>query len=218
MPSVATHIHRRGGLYHLRCRVHRDLVQIVGRHEIRRSLGTSSPSQAKTRAARMYVRLTDAFDQIRQMDNPKDELIALLLEVTERQEAIGELRLEAAMKQRDLDEVRYLTSLAETGEKQSLRLQLLGAKIEALAKQADSVARDVSPAFLAAKMAEVKAMMRELGLRPRPTVTPTVTEYLEKTYMEERKLQERRPPPHRELRPHLRPRDRRQDDGCLRAE
>lgn len=190
MPSVATHIHRRGGLYHLRCRVPKDLVQIVGRHEIRRSLCTASPSQAKVQAAKLYVRLSEAFDQIRQMDNPKDELIHLLLEVTERQEAIGHLKLKAALTQRDLDEVRYLTSLAEAEEKQSLRLQVLGAKIEALAKEADSAVKNASPAFLAAKMAEVKAMMRELGLRPRPATTPTVTEYLEQTYMEERKLQD----------------------------
>lgn len=186
MPSVATHIHRRGGLYHLRCRVPRDLVQIVGRTEIRRSLCTASPSQAKVQAAKLYVRLTDAFEQIRQMDNPKDELIALLLEITERQEAVGDLKLEAALKQRDLDEVRYLTSLAETEEKQSLRLQLLGAKVQSLSK----TAQDLSPATAKAKMDEVKSMMKELGLRVRPATTPTVTEYLEQTYMGQRRLQD----------------------------
>ena len=66
MASVAQHLFRRtDGTYYLRCRIPVDLVPIIGRRELRRSLATADPRQAKIKVTRLYIRLQVAFERIR---------------------------------------------------------------------------------------------------------------------------------------------------------
>lgn len=62
---VAQHITRRGGIYRLRCRVPSDLVPMVRRGEIHRTLATACPKEAKRRAIRLYGRIADIFEGLR---------------------------------------------------------------------------------------------------------------------------------------------------------
>lgn len=71
--SVAQHVHRRGGIDHLRCRVPLDLLSLIGRVEIRRSLATACPKEAKQRANRLYGRLGIIFEGLRRMPGVKTE-------------------------------------------------------------------------------------------------------------------------------------------------
>lgn len=67
MACIANHVRRRGAVYHFRCRVPADLLQFLRKRELRCSLHTTDPGAAKARAARLYVRLREAFEEIRAM-------------------------------------------------------------------------------------------------------------------------------------------------------
>lgn len=64
---LATYVTRKRGVYHLRCRVPLDLVDILGRQEIRRSLCTAEPSTARMLAALMSARVLAGFGEIRRL-------------------------------------------------------------------------------------------------------------------------------------------------------
>lgn len=91
--SLAQHIHRRGGIYHLRLRVPSDLIHTIRRGEIHRSLGSSHPKEAKWQGNRLYGMILDIFDKLRRMADSKEERLAQLSEMSdsEREKTIGDL-------------------------------------------------------------------------------------------------------------------------------
>ena len=190
MPSLANHIHRRGGVYHLRCRVPRDLLQRVRRQEIRRSLGTASPSEAKTRAARLYGKLMAVFEEIRSMSDAKQELVNLLIETVQIQEEVtakeianAKMADEIAQLRRTLAELRRIDTDIHRAEVGRLRLDRISDKL-------DRVALDSSPAVAAAKVSELRSLMEDAGVFIRNKETKTVLEYLISDYDKKKTLQD----------------------------
>lgn len=62
-----------GGRYHVRVRVPLDLVPLVGRQEIRRSLRSSDPRAARLHSGRLAAAIMDALEKVR-MTGDKDAL------------------------------------------------------------------------------------------------------------------------------------------------
>lgn len=58
-------LRRRGGAYRLRVRVPSDLVKILGRTEVGRSLGTADPRASRSRARALHAQLEAAWERIR---------------------------------------------------------------------------------------------------------------------------------------------------------
>lgn len=63
--AMMTSLTRRDAAYYFRQRVPVDLVARIGRRELRRSLGTSSPQQARSLVAKARARADDLFDYLR---------------------------------------------------------------------------------------------------------------------------------------------------------
>jgi hypothetical protein len=66
-------IQKRHGRYYFRCRIPADLVKVYGKNELKKALGTSSPQEAKLRAAKIAVILGTAFNRLRTMDIDQEE-------------------------------------------------------------------------------------------------------------------------------------------------
>lgn len=60
------HLERRCGIYGVRVRVPNDIRSLVGRVEVRRSLGTSDPLRARAQSALIAARLFEVFEMIKQ--------------------------------------------------------------------------------------------------------------------------------------------------------
>lgn len=65
MAAWGHHVQRRGGIYHLRLRVPDELRDRVGVREIRRSLETRCPLEARARVADLYARVSAALSEIK---------------------------------------------------------------------------------------------------------------------------------------------------------
>lgn len=76
MAAWGHHVQRRGGIYHLRLRVPDDIRDRVGVREIRRSLETRCPLEARARVADLYARVSAALSEIR---SSRDGDAALML-------------------------------------------------------------------------------------------------------------------------------------------
>lgn len=63
--AMMTSLVRRGAAYYFRQRVPVDLAGRIGRRELRRSLGTRDPREARLRAARVRARADDLFEHLR---------------------------------------------------------------------------------------------------------------------------------------------------------
>lgn len=71
--AIASYVTRKRGVYYLRCRVPLDLVNIIGRQEIRRSLCTSEPATARLLAALSSARVMVAFREVRRLTETRDK-------------------------------------------------------------------------------------------------------------------------------------------------
>ena len=65
MPSFSG-LTRRGNCYSIRRKIPLDLQKAMGRREIKRSLGTSNPQEAKRRAAIEWIKLDALFEKERE--------------------------------------------------------------------------------------------------------------------------------------------------------
>lgn len=76
-----SYLSRRGGIYYLRVRVPHDLVERVGRFEIRRSLGVARSDQARMLAAKYAARVFEVFSMLRSEQNSKAEIVEIIQSV-----------------------------------------------------------------------------------------------------------------------------------------
>lgn len=74
----SSYLSRRGGIYYLRVRVPHDLVERVGRFEIRRSLGVARFDQARLLAAKYAARVFEVFEMIKTEPYSKAETAKLV--------------------------------------------------------------------------------------------------------------------------------------------
>jgi integrase len=211
---VAQHITRRGGIYRLRCRVPSDLVPVIGRGEIHRSLATACPREARRRAHRLYGRVVEIFEGLRGMADTKEEWLAQLAAMTasDREAAIGDLFDLAAAGIREMDQERGRREKAEEAARVLGQQcgELLGHladtvspdKVEqiarwrdgavALRRQRDDLQRQKEElegsAVIGQGEAIVAALSRRLGLPLQSANTPTVSRFLGDTYTRERRL------------------------------
>jgi len=72
-----SHLVRRGAVYYFRARVPSDLVEAVGKKEVKRSLQTSDFKEAKLRAKEVAVEVAGDFEAIRRQLPPKVNVEAL---------------------------------------------------------------------------------------------------------------------------------------------
>lgn len=72
-----SHLVRRGAVYYFRARVPSDLVEAVGKKEVKRSLLTSDLKEAKLRAKEVAVEVARDFEAIRRQLPPKVNVEAL---------------------------------------------------------------------------------------------------------------------------------------------
>lgn len=190
MPSIASHIHRRGGVYHLRCRVPRDLLQSVRRQEIRRSLGTTSPSEAKTRAARLYGRLMEAFEEIRGMGDAKQELVDILIETVQLQEEVTAKEVANTQMAAEIAQLRRTLAELQRIDSEKQRTEIATLKLERISDKVERVATETSPAAAKAKFSELRSLMADVGVLIRNKETKTVLAYLANEYDAKKKLQD----------------------------
>lgn len=190
MASIASHIHRRGGVYHLRCRVPRDLLQRVRRQEIRRSLGTSSPSEAKVRAARLYGRLMTAFEEIRGMSDLQQELVDLLIDTIQMQEDVTAKEAANAEMAAEIAQLRLTMAELQRIDSENQRTEIATLKLDRISDKVERVAKETSPAVATARVAELRSLMADAGVLIRNKKTKTVLEYLANEYDAKKKLQD----------------------------
>lgn len=72
-PRKLSYLSRRNGIYYLRIRVPNDLIERVGRFEIRRSLGVARTNQARLLVATYAARVLETFEMIRMSTCSKAE-------------------------------------------------------------------------------------------------------------------------------------------------
>ncbi|CDL00248.1 Putative phage integrase family protein [Magnetospirillum gryphiswaldense MSR-1 v2] len=212
--SVAQHTIRRGGTYHLRCRVPFDLVAVLGRSEIHRSLGTACPKEGKRRAIRLYGLFVDIFDGVRVMAETKEEWLAQLaaMDAKSRADRIGELfdlatlcvkeaEQERALREKRDGQIRemgehlgyFIGQLADSVSPERLALlEHWKATFSALTRDRDDLKRqrdELADSATVAQGAElISAITRRLGLPLVSATTPTVSQFLNDTYAKERRL------------------------------
>jgi len=211
---VAQHITRRGGIYRLRCRVPSDLVPVIGRGEIHRSLATACPKEARRRAHRLYGRLLEIFEGLRGMADTKEEWLVQLaaMNASDREAAIGDLFDLAAVGIREMDQERGRREKAEEtaralGQQYGELLEHLADTVApdklgqlthwrdgavALRRQRDDLKQQKDElegsAIIGQGEAIVAALSRRLGLPLQSANTPTVSGFLADTYTQERRL------------------------------
>ena len=208
---IAQHVLRRGGIYHLRCRVPSDLVPIIGRREIQRSLATACPKQARLRSADLYARLEAIFEVIREMDGPKEEKIQQLLKMLDLAEQVVETQQSAIEKlksqidkERDFREsllgafkdlkgeyISFMASTADHERSTAQALEKLRPHFERnLPKFVTDYQATVDAGNAAEAMASFRGMLADLGYQVKKTTTSTVTAFLHDQYEKDRKLQD----------------------------
>ncbi len=204
---VAQHITRRGGIYRLRCRVPSDLVPVVGRGEIHRTLATACPKEAKRRAIRLYGRIADIFEGLRGMTGSKDEWVAelLALSVNDKDKAIVDLVALLETTDDALHQEQGKRTTAEAVSRAAVEQcgVLLGKLAETVAPERLGEAiglRDASQDLrqrhdelrnsevIGKAEAAIAALSSRLGLPIRSATTPKVSEFLNGSYAKERRL------------------------------
>ncbi|AVM75775.1 hypothetical protein MSR1_33100 [Magnetospirillum gryphiswaldense MSR-1] len=211
---VVQHTQRRGGIYHLRCRVPSDLVPVIGRGEIHRSLATACPREAKRRAHRLYGGVLDIFEGLRGMADTKEEWLAQLaaMSPSDREAAIGDLFDLAAAAVREMEQEQgrrekaekaarelgkqcgvLLGHLAETVSEDRLKqLEQVRDGVAGLQRDRDDLQRQKDElkgsAIVGQGEAIVAALSRRLGLPLHSATTPTVMQFLTDTYTKEKRL------------------------------
>jgi len=205
--SVAQHVQRRGGIYHLRCRVPSDLLSAVGQSEIYRTLATACPKEARRRGHRLYGRVLGIFEGLRGMAGSKEEWLAQLarLSAEDRDNVIGDLFDLTEVSIRELEQERSKREKAEALSREAVNQcgVLLGKlgdtvapeKLKHLTEQRDT-AQDLIKRHDELKGTEIigkgealiAALSSRLGLPVNSANTPTVLEFLTGTYVKERRL------------------------------
>ncbi|HLG86681.1 MAG TPA: DUF6538 domain-containing protein, partial [Alphaproteobacteria bacterium] len=74
--SLANHLHRqRSGRYHVRLRVPKDLVAVIGKTELWKTCSTTDPEKAKDEKAEIVRAWREWFKELRRKHRPTDEEI-----------------------------------------------------------------------------------------------------------------------------------------------
>ena len=190
---------RRTAAFSFRCRIPSDLVNRLGRSEVKRSLGTADHRVARTTAARCYVAAQTWFEQLRKgsMDGQdKDALIASLAkaldEVTQRlQDTTAALELVTAeyvtLNDQAVGLMERHSEYATKSEQDGLRDAEV---ITALLAERDKVEKAGGIAQAVETIDKLGDLLSTLGVTMKSTPAPTVTAFLEGTYAEEKRLQD----------------------------
>ena len=186
------HVLRRAGRYFWRARVPADLVGRVGRREIVRRLDTADPHEARSRAARLTVRVLDLWEEARAMVGTAEEvrqLVSGLLDALDHQTHLrGEAlpRRPSMLALHSLEEERRLTA--------EIRADLpdLVRRIAAAEADAGNTARAgaIAGALDPATLGHLRDLLGTLGVRSAATPTATAIRFLEDIYTPERRLRE----------------------------
>jgi len=188
-------LRRRGGAYRFRARVPLDLVPILGKSEIGRSLGTNDPKLARLRAARMNASVADLWYRFRAMaaedentEDLRDRIIAELERALATAQDIIETQQRNARTQAEVAQLAFLTKGIEAA---NARQDIMRAGLV----KGEAVAREISQLIESRKLsAEGLSALRKIldnaGVVRRDRAAPTVLEFLEQTFIPERNLQE----------------------------
>ena len=184
-------LRRRGSAYRFRARVPADLVALVGRAEVGRSLGTRDPREARRRAALLNARLVEAWERIRvgdDLDGRYAEMLRVALDVEEalRKQveaagrlAVAEAEMRAATDAREAAETKV--ALTERLISQARRVEEERRRVEQ-----ERAAGGLNPQGLDA----LKVILERAGVVSRDRAAPTILHFLEQTFIPERNLQE----------------------------
>ena len=191
MASVAAYLQRRGGIYSLRVRVPVDLVPLLRRREVVRTLATASPVLARERGARLRVRVLDAWEKLRQMAvdgvDHRDEMIARLEEMLEDTNTTAALNLEMVQMKAHLVERRSLVAQLDYETETTRRLSHANQRLEAVRVQIDVLER--SGKLDRGSVGALHSLLTDMGVTMASRPTPTVVAFLEEVFISERRLE-----------------------------
>lgn len=169
-----------------------DLVALLGRAEVGRSLNTRDPKEARRRAGLLQVRVGEVWERIRVGGEGLDDRYAELLQAA--------LDLEDAVRRRIALEAELRVAEAKVeavkGERRAAEQQ--AALLDRMTDQAREVEAErsrVEQERAAGKLNPegldaLKEILDRAGVVVRDRPTPTVLEFLEATFIPERRLQE----------------------------
>lgn len=198
-------LRRRGAAYRLRIRVPADLTGIIGRAEIGRALGTNCPKTARLRASQMHARVCEAWYRIRAMphdDDNQSRIIAELQQALTLAEQIADMERETAAIEREnaeqetkLQKLRDVTERLKLSETFLENAQAMKDRAEGLVSRVEGIGRVVTQQKAAGKLAgeplaALQNLLQSAGVVMRDRPAPTVLEFLEKTFIPQKRLAE----------------------------
>ncbi|GAC1340959.1 MAG: tyrosine-type recombinase/integrase [Acetobacteraceae bacterium] len=198
MPAWGHHVQRRGGIYHLRVRIPGDLRARLDRREVRKSLQTRCPLEAKAKAAVAYARVQHALAEIRlSVEEDQAAIIAVLQaalneaeEVIDLQQRVGEKKASAAERKALTAALEVMEAQRRVLERQREALAKLGIAAEDISDWAERVRDGGVVAQAHEATAALEAMFQRAGLATKLTQSPRVLEFFEADYIKEKSLQE----------------------------
>ncbi|MFC7551141.1 DUF6538 domain-containing protein [Pseudoroseomonas wenyumeiae] len=186
---------RRGGRYFWRSRVPSDLVPVLRRLEIVRALDTADPRVAREQAARMHVRVVDAWAEMRRMSGEQgtaEELRDLLADLLAALDASTAARRQAGPRRRTMLETGAINAVADVSESAQAALPALLRRVREAEEAAGTTARTAAAASAmdAATIGRFRELLGGLGVLKAMMPTPTAIAFLRDKYTDERRLRE----------------------------
>ena len=192
-------LRRRGAAYKFRARVPADIVPILGRVEVGRSLRTTDPRASKARARAIHAQLEVAWERIRvsMEQGTADtawciEEVEAALTVVEAQ--VRQFKAEATVAVREA-EFRLATKEREAAEEQVATLARAREAVEEIlaeqGREREQVQQERVAGTLDGKsLNALRSILGSAGIVMRSTPAPTALAFLEETFISEKNLQE----------------------------
>jgi len=132
----------------------------------------------------------EIFDEVRSLEDPRTEIIDVLLASLDEAQQIAKLERESGDLRAELAEFRAVVMRLEGEKEMAARLARIRPLIEGLPGQVDKLVATSKVGEAKETVATLRAMLGDLGFAVKTTVTPRVTEFLNQTYIEEKRLQD----------------------------
>ncbi|WP_176525165.1 site-specific integrase [Caenispirillum bisanense] len=124
------------------------------------------------------------------MANPKDELIAVLMDTVSLEASVAEQEARNRETERTLNGLRKAVEDIRACEEQSLKLRLAASELKALDIQAQRVADIAKLKSLTDQAEHLKSLVSRAGASVQKREIPTVLQYLESAYEQKKRLQD----------------------------
>lgn len=188
------HVRRRGAVYQWRVRVPAGLVPVIGRREIVRSLATADPQTARARAAQCHAAAAEAWEQARVAGTADEvkQIVDYLLKLVEK---FNNARIPKTGHWQRVSSllVEQVVNLDDwVKEIRGIDLPRLVEAIKTAEVDATQTARTaaVASAMNPETLKQIETIFHGMGASVTTRPTPTVIEFLERTYTAEKDLRD----------------------------